>query len=60
MDGGAWQATVHEVTRVRHSLATKPPPWELLIHWLKFVIVTNLSYFPPAQMAKYLFSKKKK
>ena len=23
---GAWQATVHGVTRVRHDLATKPPP----------------------------------
>ena len=22
----AWQATVHGVTRVRHDLATKPPP----------------------------------
>ena len=26
MDRGAWQATVHEVTRVRHDLLTKPPP----------------------------------
>ena len=26
MDGGAWQATVHGVARVRHDLATKPPP----------------------------------
>ena len=26
MDGGAWQATVHRATRVRHNLATKPPP----------------------------------
>ena len=25
MDRGAWQATVHEVARVRHDLA-KPPP----------------------------------
>ena len=25
MDRGAWQATVHGVTRVRHDLATKPP-----------------------------------
>ena len=23
---GAWQATVHGVARVRHDLATKPPP----------------------------------
>ena len=26
MAGGAWQATAHGVTRVRHDLATKPPP----------------------------------
>ena len=26
MDRGAWQATVHEVTRVGHNLATTPPP----------------------------------
>ena len=25
MGRGAWQATVHEVARVRHDLATKPP-----------------------------------
>ena len=26
MDRGAWQATVHEVTRIGHDLATKPKP----------------------------------
>ena len=26
MDRGAWQATVHGVAKVRHDLATKPPP----------------------------------
>ena len=26
VDRGAWQATVHRVSRVRHDLATKPPP----------------------------------
>ena len=26
MGRGAWQATVHGVTRVRHDLVTKPPP----------------------------------
>ena len=25
MDGGAWQAIVHGVTRVGHDLMTKPP-----------------------------------
>ena len=29
MDRGAWQATVHGVSRVGHDLATKPlPPWK--------------------------------
>ena len=27
MDRRAWQATVHEVTRGGHDLATKPPPY---------------------------------
>jgi len=26
MDRGAWQATVHGLTRVGHNLVTKPPP----------------------------------
>ena len=30
MDKGAWQATVHGVTRVRHDLATQPQPPPLL------------------------------
>ena len=25
MDRVAWQATIHEVAKVRHNLATKPP-----------------------------------
>jgi len=31
MDRGAWQAAVYGVTRVRHNLATKPPPAEYKI-----------------------------
>ena len=30
MGRGAWQAAVHGVSRVRHDLATKPPPPALL------------------------------
>ena len=29
MDRKAWRATVHEVARVRHNLATTPPPRRL-------------------------------
>ena len=32
MDRGDWQATVHEVARVRHNLATKLPPPPYLIN----------------------------
>ena len=31
MDGRAWWATVHGVTRLRHDLATKPPQGNELI-----------------------------
>ena len=31
MDRGDWQTTVYEVTRVRHDLATEPPPAEYKI-----------------------------
>ena len=27
IDRGAWQATIHGVAKVGHSLATKPPLW---------------------------------
>ena len=30
VDRGAWQATVCEVTRVRHDLVTKPPQYLVL------------------------------
>ena len=32
MDRGAWQATVHGVTRVSHDLATKQPPTTVNLH----------------------------
>ena len=34
MERGAWWATVHGVARVRHDLATKPPPspWCVCVH----------------------------
>ena len=36
MDRGAWQATVHGVTRVRHDLVTKPPPLTLTLEQHRF------------------------
>ena len=33
MDRGAWRATVHEIARVGHNLAIKPPP--LFMYYLK-------------------------
>ena len=37
MDKGAWQATVHGVTRVRYNLVTKPPP-----HLYKFIHIMKI------------------
>ena len=39
MDRGAWQATVHGVTRVGHNLATKPPPISFKINWFDLLAV---------------------
>ena len=39
MDRGAWQATVHGVTRVGHKLVTKPPlAPQFYIHFLLFIL----------------------
>ena len=40
MDQGVWLATVHGVARVRHDLATKPPPP------LNLVLETQVSLTP--------------
>ena len=32
MDRGAWQPRVYGVARVRHDLATKPPPPLYIVH----------------------------
>ena len=36
MDRGAWQATVHGVSRVRHNTATKPPPHSTYLLFCKY------------------------
>ena len=33
MDRGAWQTTVHGVTRVGHNLVVKPLPWITALLW---------------------------
>jgi len=46
IDRGAWQTTVHGVTRVRHDLATKPQPPIYLIFVLSFLCtLLLLPYF---------------
>ena len=42
MDRGAWQATVHRVTRVRHDLATKPPVMSELANQEMYILVCQL------------------
>ena len=54
MDRGAWQATVHGITRVRHDLVTKPPPppFDLCKNYMVcisvhdfFLLISSLSFF---------------
>jgi len=44
MDSGAWQATIHGVTRFGHNLATKPPPPQPLLQFITYSILEFLSY----------------
>ena len=44
MNRGAWQATVHGVTRVGHDLVTKPPPPSPLAVKNLSVIYSQLPY----------------
>ena len=46
MDRGAWQAIVHGVTRVRHNLATKPPPPVDTAYISLFATVPTIPYCP--------------
>ena len=39
MDRGAWRATVNRVSRVRHNLATKPPPPGTILHTIRITKV---------------------
>ena len=42
MDRGAWQATVHGVTRVGHYLATNPPPTTTRVSTLWRLSMTSI------------------
>ena len=45
MDRGAWQATVHGVTKVGHNLATKQPPqFSSLQEYFEFILAGNRLY----------------
>ena len=51
MDRGAWQATVHDIARVRHNLATKPPPAE------ERPKATNIKSSPTNNLARSFYIK---
>ena len=44
MDRGAWQAIAHGVARVRHDLATKPPPPPMPSRFI-YVLINYMIYF---------------
>ena len=54
MDRGAWRATVHGVTRVRHDLVNKSPPLPFLIsdsnQILAFLLYSEVKKTDPIQM----------
>ena len=59
MNRGAWWATVHGVTRVRHNLATKPPPtlyWDELVTALFSRCRVNKHFLGSWQKRTLLFS----
>ena len=43
MDRGAWQATIHGVTRVGHDLVTKSPPPSIL-EIMSAIAILSFSY----------------
>ena len=54
VDRGAWQATVHGVTRVRHDLAIKPPPYPLQFFKSSLFSSRNPSMTTPAHWSASL------
>ena len=50
MDRGAWLATVHRVTRVRHNSATKSPPEYQTLFYSKKQSPKNISLFISSQI----------
>ena len=45
MDRGAWQAAVQGVARVRHNLATKPPPPKSLLNFVTILLLFYVLVF---------------
>ena len=51
MERGAWRATDHGVARVKHNLATKPPPFNtvmcgyMISNWSGDLITVKEFYF---------------
>ena len=41
MDRQAWWATDHGVTRVRHDLVTKPPPWQEILYFSSPLLISH-------------------
>ena len=50
MDREAWQAIVQRVTRVKHNLATKPPPLGLLTTKVNLPIPTPTALRNPSNL----------
>ena len=56
MDRGAWQATVHGVTRTGHYLATKPPPFSKIWTEEEHRIPEGQSWQAASEMTRFWLS----
>ena len=54
LNRGAWQATVHGITRVEHNLATKPPPGFIVISLDSILKSRDITLPTQVCLAKYM------
>ena len=54
MDGGAWQATVHGVTKSRTQLSGSPTSWALILTLLPMWFVLAISHFDRGRVKRQI------
>ena len=54
MDGGAWQATVHGVTKSQTQLSGSPTSWALILTLLPMWFVLAISHFDRGRVKRQI------